>query len=317
MAEIASMKERYRTFHQDIKKVFGGRVDRITLNAGLNCPNIDGTKSFDGCIFCQNISYLGASFSEGLSLKQQITCSMAYVRKRHRSTGFFAYFQNGTNTYAPANVLRRLYDEVLSFSEIVGLFIATRPDCLDADILKLLEEYNKKTYLWVELGIPSHRDDRNERLNRSHTVSDFKKAVNNLHQRNIKTCAQTILGLSGETEEEIVEKSEFFNEVPINGIKIHNLVVFKDTKLEREYREEKYKPLTLKKYASWCVDFLEHLRPDIVVQRLNAHGPRNITVAPDWSINKMATVNAVHDELERRDTWQGKKWMGSPQQIFD
>lgn len=299
---------RYRSFHREVKKTFGERIFRVTVNTGLTCPNIDGTRASGGCAFCQSASYLGASFQEGLSVTEQLRTGMEYVRTRHQTARFFAYFQNGTNTHAPVPVLRRIYDQTLADSDIVGLMIGTRPDCLGPEVLDLLEELNARTYLWLELGLQSHRNDVLQRINRAHTAEEFEEGVKNLNKRKIRVCAHVMLGLPGESGADTVDKACFINGLPVSGIKIHNLVVFKKTLLEKQYREGTVALHDLKTYASECVDFLEHLRPDITVQRLNAHGPREITVAPKWSINKMATMNAIHDELEKRDAWQGKKY---------
>lgn len=300
------MTERYLSLNDEISRRFGTRVNRITINAGLTCPNIDGARARGGCTFCQDASYFGASYKKGTSVRRQIEEGIDYLEKRYGGREAFAYFQNGTNTYADVEVLRRLYDEALSFPEIRGLFIATRPDCIPGEVVELLAEIDRRTYLWVEVGIPSHRDDRNRALNRAHTVKEFEESLDRLTSRGIRVCAHVILGLPGEDSYENIEKAAYFSRVPITGIKIHNLVVFKDTALEKQYLKGKYQPIELPEYASLCTDFLENLRPDIVIHRLNAHGPRNLTVAPEWSVNKLATLNAVHAELERRDTWQGK-----------
>lgn len=302
---------RYRAFHQAIKDHFGERVDRITVNAGMTCPNIDGSKARHGCTFCQDASYTGLSLHEQNqtpAIRAQVEQGMRYVQERYPSRKFFAYFQNGTNTYESVDRLRKFYEEALSFPEVVGLFLSTRPDCVGPEVLDLLEEINQKTYLWVELGMPSHKEEVNRRLNRAHTNEDYEQAVVNLDDRKIRVCAHTILGLPGETGEEMAQKARYYSQHPIQGIKIHNLVVFKDTALAQQYQADRFHPFSLEDYTSQCIDFLEHLRPDILIQRLNAHGPRRETVAPEWSINKWNAINAIHSELERRDTWQGKKY---------
>lgn len=302
-------QQRYRAFHTEMKKLFGSRIDRITINAGMTCPNIDGTKAKGGCTFCQDASFTGLTFYQNPKpLSEQIEEGKSYLQTRYPSKKFFAYFQNGTNTYAPVAHLRQVYEEALSFPEIVGLFISTRPDCFTKAHFDLLEELNQKTYLWVELGIPSHREEINRRLNRAHTLDDFEKSTTELARRGVRVCAHVMLGLPGESPDEMKEKADYFNRFPLSGIKIHNLVVFKDTVLEKQFLNGDYQPITLEDYVKRCVDFLECLNPELMVQRLNAHGPRRLTVAPDWSVNKLATLNAVHAELEGRDTWQGKKW---------
>jgi len=298
---------RYKAFSEEIKQVFGQRVDRITLNVGMTCPNVDGTKAKGGCTFCQDVSYLGASFKGRDSLYEQYTKALAYLEGRYPSEIYFAYFQNGTNTYAPLSTLRSYYEEVITYPKIKGLFISTRPDCINDEIVSLLSELNQKTYLWIEMGVQSHRNDRLQQINRAHTIEEFEEALQLLNQAKINVCAHVMIGLPGETREENIEKALYFSRQPICGLKIHNTVVFKGTPLQKQYDQKMYEPLTLEEYTHQCVDFIEHLRPDITIARLNAHGPRHLTIAPLWSVNKMATMNAIHDELERRETWQGKK----------
>ncbi|MBX7149127.1 TIGR01212 family radical SAM protein, partial [bacterium] len=299
---------RYHAFHEYIKKKYGHRIDRITVNAGMTCPNIDGTKARGGCTFCSDASYEGLTIKEDIpSIAQQIKKGRDYLKSRYPSTRFYVYFQNGTNTYASIPKLKDYYTAALRYPEVVGIMISTRPDCMTDDIVTLLQEFNAQTDVWVELGMPSHREDVNRRLNRAHTNDDFAQAVKKLHAAGIKTCAHVIMGLPGETFEDSKEKALFMNNFPIDAIKIHNMVVFKDTALEKIYASGHYQPLDLQEYTQIAVDFLEHLRPDIVIQRLVAHGPRRLTVAPEWSVNKWNALNAIHAELERLDTWQGKK----------
>jgi hypothetical protein len=235
---------------------------------------------------------------------------MEYIKKRHGATKFISYFQSGTNTYAPVEKLRPLFFSAIDHPDVVGLAIGTRPDCVTSTHLELLEELSHKTMLWVELGLQSAHDKTLALLNRGHTVSDFANAVRFLKQKNITVVAHVILGLPGETMKEMIETAAFLNELHIDGLKLHNLHVLKGTVLEGWYEEGNLKLPDLAAYASWVVDFLEHLDPSIVIHRVNGHAPRHLTVAPQWSINKLAIFNAVEEELERRDTWQGKKLKG-------
>lgn len=306
---ISAENLRYNAFHREVKNIFGGRIDRITINTGMTCPNIDGTKAKNGCTFCQDASYWGLSLlkKENPSITEQINRAKTYLKERYPSSiGYFAYFQNGTNTYEKPDVLKKVYNEALQSSGMVGVMIATRPDCIDEKIADVLSEINEKTWLWVELGMPSHRDDRNKKLNRAHTAKDFENAVKLLHDRKIKICAHVMHGLPDEKRDEMIDKARYFNSFPIDAVKIHNLIVFTDTVLERHFHDGHFTPLELDEYKKWCVDFLEHLRPDILIQRLGAHGPRRVTVTPQWSVNKWNVINAVHEELESRNTWQGK-----------
>ncbi len=298
---------RYRSLNQEIKRLFNQRIDRVTVNGGFTCPNIDGTKAKGGCTFCQDASYEGLTLVKQSSVSDQIIKGMAYLKERNKTQSYFVYFQNGTNTYAPLERLKSLYHEALAFPQVKGLFIATRPDCLASDIIEFLAELNKKTYLWVELGLSSHRNDRNDFLNRAHTVEECVDAAKNLNAHGINTCIHIMNGLPGETHDEIIEKAHFLNDLPIQGVKIHNLVVFKKTVMEKQFREGKFTLQSQEEYVNQTVDFLENLRPDIIVHRLNAHGPRRLTVAPEWSINKWETINGIHTEMERRNCLQGFK----------
>lgn len=246
-----------------------------------------------------------------MPIPDQLSYGIKYVKERHQTDKFLAYFQNGTNTHAPAEFLRPLFESAIIHPQVVGLMISTRPDCLDEPILDLLSELNEKTYLWLELGLQSHQNHVLDHINRAHSVEEFVSACEKLAKRGIQNCVHMILGLPKETPQEMLEGADFINKLPVQGIKIHNLFVTKHTVLEKWYREGHYQPLTLEDYATLCVDYLEKLRPDIIIHRLNAHGPARLTVAPDWSINKLGTLNAIHAEIFKRDTWQGKRYLGT------
>lgn len=297
---------RYNSFNQMLKKKFGQKIFRVTLNSGLSCPNIDGTRAKGGCYFCNDDYLLAKSWHKQQPLNQQIEHGINYLKERHpNTTKFLAYFQNGTNTHADVKKLRPLFKTPLEYPDFVGMMISTRPDCLGPEVLDLLSEINEHTYLWVELGLQSHQDHILDRINRAHSVQEHVLATEELAKRNILNCTHMIVGMPGESKEEILEAPDFLNQLPIDGIKIHNMFVTEYTALAKWYRNGEYKPLELQEYAEICVDYLERLRPDIVIHRLNAHAPARLTVAPDWSINKLGTLNAIHAELEKRQTKQG------------
>lgn len=296
----------YLSFNEVLKQKFGERVYRVTLNSGLSCPNIDGTKAKGGCYFCNDDYLLAKSWHKRQELQSQLDYGVQYIQDRHGANKYLAYFQNGTNTHAAVPFLRPLFEEAIRYPGVVGLAISTRPDSLPEDVLDLLSELNEKTYLWVELGLQSAQNHILEKINRAHTVEEFSVAAEKLAKRNILNCVHMILGMPGETEDEMLAGADFINGLPVNGIKIHNMFVTKHTALEKWYKQGDYTPLTLDDYVRLCVDYLEHLRPDIVIHRLNAHGPARLTVAPEWSVNKLATVNAIHAEIARRGTRQGR-----------
>lgn len=298
--------QRYNGFNEHLKDKFGHKVYRVSLNSGLTCPNIDGTVAKGGCYFCNDDYLLANSYHKQQSLDIQLQEGIDYIKERHPNTGkVLAYFQNGTNTHAPTEHLRKIFYEAIEHPEVMGLMISTRPDSLPESTLDLLSELNEKTYLWLEMGLQSPNDASLQKVNRAHTFEQYANACIELKKRNILNCSHIILGMPGETPEQMIEGVKPLNELPIDGIKIHNMFVTKFTALAKWYREGKYTPLTLDDYASLCVDYLERLRPDIIIHRLNAHGPRRLTVAPEWSINKLGTLNAIHNELEKRDSKQG------------
>lgn len=296
----------YLSFNEVLKQKFGERVYRVTLNSGLSCPNIDGTKAKGGCYFCNDDYLLAKSWHKRQELQAQLDYGVQYIQERHGANKYLAYFQNGTNTHASVPFLRPLFEEAIRYTGVVGLAVSTRPDSLPEDVLDLLSELNEKTYLWVELGLQSAQNHILEKINRAHTIEEFSIAAEKLAKRNILNCVHMILGMPGETEDEMLAGADFVNGLPVNGIKIHNMFVTKHTALEKWYKQGDYTPLTLDDYVRLCVDYLERLRPDIVIHRLNAHGPARLTVAPEWSINKLATVNAIHAEITRRGTRQGR-----------
>ncbi len=305
------MKARYNSINDYLKNRFGERIYKVILESGCGCPNRDGTLSTQGCIFCNELSSNPTMDDDirlsDLPIAEQLRRGIAYVKNRHGVSKFISYLQSGSNTYGPLQGLTRIYNDAIDHPDVVGLAVSTRPDCLSSAMLDVLEGFSRRIMLWVELGLQSAHDDVLERIGRSHTVGQFSNACSQLQRRSIPVCAHIIIGLPGETRTHLIETARFLNEHNVWGVKIHNLHVLKDTKLATLYDEGKIGLLTLKRYAELVVDFLEHLSPDIVIHRLNSHSPRSITVAPHWSINKLAIFNEVEAELQRRDSWQGKQ----------
>lgn len=302
------MKARYNAINDYLKRRFGERVFKVTLASGCGCPMRDGTLGYEGCIFCNERGYDPTTgLNEPLdafSIEEQLKRGIDYVRERHDGVNkFISYFQSGSNTYGPIDRLNRLYNDAIDHPDVVGLAISTRPDCLSSDLLDVIEECSGKTMIWVELGLQSGEDDVLAFLGRGHTVEHFLRAHEALKKRDIPAVAHVILGLP---DEDPVRTARFLNEQRIWGVKIHNLHVLRDTALEGMYERGEIKLPTLEAYAGTVADFLEHLSPDILIHRVNGHSPRSITVAPEWSINKLAVLNAVEAELEKRDTGQGK-----------
>lgn len=301
---------RYNSLNRYLKTRFGERVFKVTLDASLTCPNKkeDG-ESISGCIFCNEKSNLPVTQDlTKKSISEQLIDGINYVRTRHQTGRFISYFQRNTNTSAPAKELSPLYHDAISHKDVVGLAIATRPDCISDDVYELLAELNKETYLWVELGLQSANDDTLKLINRGHTTRDFIEAVARLKSLSIAICAHVIIGLPGEERNDVLNTAVFLNKYGVNGVKIHNLHILKGTALEEMYHRGEIRPLTLDEYSDLVIDMIENLSPEILIHRFNSHSNRRLTIAPEWSINKLATLNKIEEELEKRDSWQGKNF---------
>lgn len=301
------MMNRYRALNPYLKEKFGERVYKVTLDINGTCPNRDGSKGHGGCIYCNPNGGLPLTFTKGQNITDQLARGIDYIRKRHKAGKFISYFQQHTNTYAPVTNLAEFFHQAIDHPDIVGLAVSTRPDCISNETLELLADLNKKTYLWVELGLQTASDNLLKFLNRGHTVRDFISCAEKLHRCNIEICTHIILGLPNETDEDIIKTIGLVNKLGVAGIKIHNLHVLKDTPLEKLYKQGSIELSSLDEYAKKTVFALERLDPDVLIHRFNSHAPRQLTIAPKWSINKLQVFNAVENELEKQDTWQGKK----------
>lgn len=313
------------------KEKFKERVFKIPLHAGFSCPNRDGTISTKGCLFCYNPSFspaalLGEKTKACFSIRDQIR-RFQFQKEKPRgeslpekipedfmpSRKYLAYFQSYSNTYAPLHRLKELYEEALQTPGIVGLSIATRPDCLGPGVLELLGGYAQKYHLWLELGLQSAHDKTLKLINRGHTYSQFAEAVFESSARGIYLCVHLINGLPGEGFFEMLETVKMINRLPLDGVKFHQLQVFRNTPLEALYRENKIKVLTLEDYLQILCSQLEILRPDIVVHRLLAEAADDtFLVAPKWDVSRAAFSHMVEEELKKRRSYQGHKYTAFP-----
>ena len=297
---------RYVHFADHLRQTFGCRVHKVSLDVGFTCPNRDGTVAVGGCIYCNN-----ASFSPGnrrLSVTAQLEQGKRFLRQRYGAQKFIAYFQAYTNTYGEAHRLRELYDEALAGEDIVGLAIGTRPDCVPEPVLDLLADYAARTYLWLELGLESGHDHTLAFLNRGHTVAAFDDAVHRAQQRHLRLCAHVILGLPGESCGDILATAHHLAALRLDAVKLHHLHVVRHTVLEKLYHRGEVPLLSLEDYASLVVDCLEVLPPDMIIMRLMGDAPRELLVAPTWSLDKRLALRCIEQELERRETYQGKRY---------
>lgn len=300
---------RYHKFSYHLKNTFGCRVYKISLDAGLSCPNRDGTLSTKGCIFCDASGGSGRKTgSQPQSISQQIASGMEGLRKKYKAQKFIAYFQTFTNTYGPHKKLKQLYQEAVQHPDVIGLSIATRPDCLNPDILDLIEEYSKYYYTWIELGIQSIHKKSLEYMNRGHSLFQTVDTLLSLRTRRINVCGHFILGLPDENLEDMAETARVISRLGIQAAKLHMLYVAKNSQLARKHKKGDVPLLSKRQYIQAAVHFLEHLSPEVVIQRLVSEAHSDLLIAPEWLKNKSEVIKEIEEELEEKNTWQGKKY---------
>jgi radical SAM protein (TIGR01212 family) len=298
----------YRDLNSYLKERFGARVQKVTLDAGLTCPNRDGRTGVGGCLYCNARGSGTGAFGRGLGITKQLEEGMARLARRYGAGRFIAYFQSFSNTYAPVETLRNLYREALAFSEVVGLGIGTRPDCLSPEILDLLADIARDRLLWLELGLQSAHDKTLKLINRGHEVACFSRAVRAAADRNLEVVAHVILGLPGEGPEEMAATARYLGSLPLQGVKIHLLYVVRGSALEGLYRAGSYRPLEEGEYISLVADFLELLPPHLVIHRLTGDPHPEELVAPAWCREKSRVLTGIKAELARRGRRQGSAW---------
>jgi len=297
--------QRYNQFSQELKRVFGCRVQRLSVDAGFTCPNRDGNVGTKGCVFCGGKGSGSFGILHGGSVTEQLEHAKEVMVRKYKAARFIAYFQSYSNTYAPVERLRALYDEALGVPDVVGLIVGTRPDCLPGETLDLLASYARRCYFWLELGLQSHLDRTLAAIGRGHDLASFETAVHGCRERGIRVCAHVILGLPGESREEMLSGAQYLNRSGVEGVKIHLLHVMAGTRLAEQYLAGEVRVMDRDRYVGLVCDFLERLDPRIVVQRLTGDGNRQDLLAPLWSLAKFEVLNCIDHELERRGTRQG------------
>jgi len=302
------MKDRYHDLNSYLREIFGCRVQKISLDAGLTCPNRDGLISTGGCIYCNSRGSGTGAMKKGLSVTVQIMKGKEFLGKRYKAEKFIAYFQSFSNTYGTYEKLKGLYEEALAIDDIVGLSIGTRPDCIDESTLTMLQGYTKDYLIWIEYGLQSIHDRTLAFINRGHDVKCFKMAVEKTRKRGIRICTHVILGLPFEDRDDMLATAEAVAAMGIDGIKIHLLYVIKGTRMEKLYLEGRYRCLGQEEYTDLVCDFLELLPPDMVIQRLTGDPHPAELVAPEWSLRKNETISLIKKALASRDSWQGKRF---------
>ncbi|PLX03365.1 MAG: TIGR01212 family radical SAM protein [Marinilabiliales bacterium] len=301
---------RFNAYVEYFKKEFGGRVQKVAIDAGYTCPNRDGSKSYGGCTYCVNKAFNPSYCDSEKSISQQITEGIDFHKFRYRrAKQFIAYFQAFSNTYAPVDELKRKYNEALSHPEVIGLVIGTRPDCIDEKTLELLAEISEKHYLILEFGIESCYNKTLERINRQHSFEETIKALELAKSFNIKTGGHIIFGLPGESRQEMLDEANILSKLHISNLKFHQLQIFKGTVMEKQFHEnpEDFKLFSLEEYLNFFIDFLEQLNPEIIIERFTGEAPPRFLAGPSWGkIRSDEILRMFEHKLEERNTWQGK-----------
>ncbi len=299
------MKKPYQLFSEHLKKRFGVRVHKISIDAGFGCPNRNGGRSGPGCLFCDPGGSGAVGIERQLGVAKQLEQGKEIMVRKYKAGKFIAYFQPFSNTLAPVAQLRTLYDEALAIADVIGLAVGTRPDCVPEEVLDLLAEYHQKTYLWLELGLQSSHDRTLSWLQRGHDFATFARACRDARARDLRVCAHVIIGLPGESRDDMLATAETLAELQVDGVKLHLLHVLRNTPLGKMYDEGKVEVLAADEYVALVVDIIERLPSTTLIHRLTGDGPRDQLLAPYWSLNKWEVLNAIDAEFARRGTRQG------------
>jgi uncharacterized protein len=298
----------YNNVSKHLKETFGSRVRKISIMTGFSCPNRDGTLSSEGCIFCDPYGS-GKIINKPIKpkgIEEQIREGIDGVKRRFDCNKFIAYFQAFSNTNTSPDTLLNFTERVLAFKEIVGISISTRPDLLGKGILDVLDGINKRTYLWVELGIQTSNDETLKRINRNHTFKDVVDAVTRLHNIGIRVCGHVIFGLPGENREDVLNTAKDLSKLKIDGLKLHSLFIAKNSPLETLWKQGDVILINEDTYVLWVVDFLERTMPSTIIHRLVGTGRMGIHLAPDWCLKKQEVIQRINEEFQRRRTKQGE-----------
>lgn len=298
----------YNDFSSFLRKYFDGKVQKISLNAGFTCPNRDGVKGKGGCTYCNNQTFNPEYCKTEKSVKEQLEEGRLFFARKYPDMKYLAYFQAYTNTYSELDELKRKYEEALSVDGVVGLVIGTRPDCMPDSLLDYLAELQKRAFLLVEYGIESTNDDTLRRINRGHTYADTVDAVQRTAARGILTGGHVILGLPGETHDMIVNQAEMLSKLPLTTLKMHQLQLIRGTKMAHEFEEhpEDFHLYQVDEYIDLVIDYVERLRPDMILERFVSQSPKELLIAPDWGLKNYEFTDRVKKRMLEREAYQGK-----------
>jgi radical SAM protein (TIGR01212 family) len=297
--------KRYRTWNHHLREKFGEKVFKVAIDGGFTCPNRDGTVAARGCTFCSQRGSGDFAGHRRDDLAQQFATVKARMNEKWREGKTIGYFQAFSNTYAPVSELREKFETILEQPGVVGLAVATRPDCLPPDVVEYLAELNERTYLWVELGLQTIHPKTSYLINRAHDLDCFIEGVQKLRDHDIRVCAHIINGLPLETHDMMLKTAQAVAQLDIQGIKIHLLHLLKKTAMVKQYEDSTLELMEKDDYINIVCDQLEVLSPEMIIHRLTGDGPPDLLIGPLWSLKKWEVLNAIDHELNRRDSYQG------------
>lgn len=300
---------RYYSLNHFLRQRHHDKVVKLSIDGGFTCPNRDGTLSYDGCIFCSNRGSGDFTPSSHLSIYEQLEKAHLLIKDKWKnSCKYIAYFQSYTNTYGPVSYIREKFEQALSFPGLVGIAVATRPDCLPDPVLDYLEDLSRRTHLWVELGLQTIHPESAKWMNRGYTLECFEQALHQLNSRNIETVAHLILGLPGESKEDMLATARYVARLPLQGVKLHMLYVVDNSPLGAYYMKNPFQLLTEDEYVYMVGEILKVLPKNFVIHRLTGDGDKNHLLAPEWNINKKHILNHIHHYLDEHNIYQGQNF---------
>ena len=301
--------KRYNDYSSFIKQRFNERVQKISLDTGFTCPNRDGTKGVGGCTYCNNNSFNPDYCKPDKSITEQLDEGIAFFSKKYKTQRYLAYFQAYTNTYADINLVKELYTEAVEHPQVVGLVIGTRPDCINEDLIDFLSELSKEYFISLEFGVESTLDATLEQVNRCHTYQETKDAYHLANNKGLHLGAHMIIGLPGETKDDILNHAIELSKLPINSLKLHQLQIVKHTMMAKQFKDNpaQFTLYSAEDYIELICEFITLLRPDIIIERFISESPQHLLIAPKWNLKNFEMVAKIDKKLVEKDLWQGKR----------
>lgn len=305
-----STKKPYRDFSEYLSSQFTYKVQKISINAGFTCPNRDGNKGYGGCTYCNNQSFSPGYGKPTKSISEQLEDGINFFSYKYPDMKYLAYFQSYTNTYDPIDTLIDKYEEALSYPDVVGLIVGTRPDCMPEKLLDYFEALSKKTFVMIEYGVESTLNKTLDRVNRLHSYEESENIIRLTAKKGIAVGAHMILGLPGETKDEILSHADKLSKLPLTSLKLHQLQIIKGTIMSREYRVDPsaFNLFELDDYINMCVSFSERLNPEIYIERFTSQSPEKLLIAPEWGLKNYVVRDMIIKRFNERNTWQGQKF---------